>query len=218
MRGLLRKDFYYMKDYRKVILIVVIFCGVFMATMGEASVAFGMGYATLLMSMAVLNTMSYDEENRGMSFLMALPVSRTDYVKEKYMFGFLMGFCGWILGILWMIGGSLFHSENPFQLENLWISLVFLGFLFLSQAVMIPIQLKFGAEKGRMIVILVMMLLIVGGVKIVDIMMESDILTMERIQLLLENAFLPVILAAVILAVYAASFLISVHIMKKKEF
>ena len=60
MRGLLRKDFYYMKDYRKVILIVVIFCGVFMATMGEASVAFGMGYATLLMSMAVLNTMSYD--------------------------------------------------------------------------------------------------------------------------------------------------------------
>ena len=81
---------------------------------------------------------------------------------------------------------------------------------------MIPIQLKFGAEKGRMIVILVMMLLIVGGVKIVDIMMESDILTMERIQLLLENAFLPVILAAVILAVYAASFLISVHIMKKK--
>ena len=35
MRGLLRKDFYYMKDYRKVILIVVIFCGVFMAKMGE---------------------------------------------------------------------------------------------------------------------------------------------------------------------------------------
>ena len=57
-----------------------------------------------------------------------------------------------------------------------------------------------------MIVILVMMLLIVGGVKIVDIMMESDILTMERIQLLLENAFLPVILAAVILAVYVALF------------
>ena len=115
MRGLLRKDFYYMKDYRKVILIVVIFCGVFMATMGEASVAFGMGYATLLMSMAVLNTMSYDEENRGMSFLMALPVSRTDYVKEKYIFGFLMGFCGGSWGILWMIGGSLFIQKTRFS-------------------------------------------------------------------------------------------------------
>ena len=43
MRGMLRKDFYLMKEYRKIVLIIVFFSVLFCFQMKEGSEAFIMG-------------------------------------------------------------------------------------------------------------------------------------------------------------------------------
>lgn len=218
MRGMLCKDFYLMKEYRKIALLIVIFSVVFCFQMEDGREAFIMGYATLLMSMAVTTVIAYDQENNGMAFLLSLPVSRTGYVREKYLFGLLAGGCGWLGGIVVTATAELLQGRNPLRTDFLGIVFAFLGFLFLCQSVMIPIQLKFGEQKGRMIIILAMMVLIILGIGGASLLIESKILTEEFVSWLLKSGLLPLIGAVLVLILYGISYGCSVRILNKKEF
>ena len=48
----------------------------------------------------VIGTISYDELDNGMPYIMCLPIKRSDYVKEKFLMTFMMIFGGYILGII----------------------------------------------------------------------------------------------------------------------
>lgn len=218
MRGMLRKDFYLMKEYRKIVLIIVFFSVLFCFQMKEGSEAFIMGYATLLMSMAVTTVIAYDQENNGMAYLLSLPVSRAGYVREKYLFGLLAGGCGWIGGIVVTATAELLRGRNPLRTDFLGIIFGFWAFLFLCQAVMIPIQLKFGEQKGRMIIILAMMVLIILGIGGASLLIESKIVTEEFVSWLLKSGLLPLIGAVLVLILYGISYGCSVRILNKKEF
>lgn len=58
-------------------------------TLGSAT--FVVGYIILVFGLFALNTISYDEMDNGYAFLFTLPISRADYVKEKYVYGILSG-------------------------------------------------------------------------------------------------------------------------------
>ncbi|HIR92836.1 MAG TPA: ABC-2 transporter permease [Candidatus Egerieimonas intestinavium] len=218
MRGMLRKDFYLMKEYRRIIVIVAIMSVTFCFTMEEGAAAFVIGYSTLLMAMAVTTVIAYDQENKGMAFLFTLPINRTGYVREKYLFGLLVGGFGLVYSIVLTAAVDFLQGRNPLRPDFLWLIPAFLGFLGLSLAVMIPIQLKFGEQKGRVVLIvavMVLMLLVTGGA---SFLIDSGILTEEILSRLLASGLLPAVGAVVVLMAYGISYGISIHILNKKEF
>ncbi|MCF0261227.1 MAG: ABC-2 transporter permease, partial [Erysipelotrichaceae bacterium] len=87
MKGLLVKDCFLLfqrKQSLLMILAVCIFVG--MAVGGE----FVISYMTILGAIFALSTISYDDADNGMMFLMTLPISKKQYVLSKYVFGFLI--------------------------------------------------------------------------------------------------------------------------------
>ena len=97
MKGMLVKDFCILKLQKNAVLVLLAMCVVF--TVFMKSPTYIVNLFPLYGFLLVLGTLTYDEFDRGYSFLFTLPVSRRGYVKEKYVFGLL--FCGgiWILSV-----------------------------------------------------------------------------------------------------------------------
>lgn len=164
MKALLIKDWKLFMSQKQFFLITVVIVGAFLFS--AKNPAFVVSYATIMYTVFTISTISYDDYHNGMSFLMTLPVSRKDYVAEKYTFGILMG--GGTAVIVVAATAAVFKVRNTgLSAEELLVSVMtglLVAVFFLSFT--IPIQLKFGAEKGRMALLAVSMacfVLIMGG-------------------------------------------------------
>ena len=83
MKAMLIKDWKLMKGQKQFIFILFIFLAVFGAT--SNNLGFLISYMTLMATIFSISTISYDEYNNGMVYLLALPISRRKYVEEKYL-------------------------------------------------------------------------------------------------------------------------------------
>ena len=81
MKGLLIKDFRLLKGQVYFLLIVT---GCVIVFMINGSEAFGVAYVCSMVALLSLTTVSYDEYENGCAFLFTLPITKKDYVKEKY--------------------------------------------------------------------------------------------------------------------------------------
>ena len=96
MKGLLRKDLALVAVNAKTYLVVLFFVAVWMFTTvkgGEISY-FGCIYMIVVFGFVGLGTITSDEQNGALGFLMTLPVKRSDYVKEKYLLCIMYIVCG----------------------------------------------------------------------------------------------------------------------------
>lgn len=146
MKGLLIKDFELMAGQKRFFGAMVVFAVLFVFS-GTADAA--IGYLTFMGVLFTLGTISYDEFDNGNAFLYSLPFDRREYLLEKYLFGLLVGAAGSVLAILAVIVGSLSCGTNFNLAEMLVTALGCLGVASLVMAFILPLQLKFGAEKGR---------------------------------------------------------------------
>ena len=167
MKGMLIKDFCILKLQKNAVLVLLAMCVVFTVFMKSPTYIVNLFpmYGFLL----VLGTLTYDEFDRGYSFLFTLPVSRRGYVKEKYVFGLL--FCGgiWILSVLISLIYVWITKEIPIDdalMVNYAVSII-LVLVFMGTS--IPVQLKYGNEKGRLAVVAIGVggfAVIVGGIQL----------------------------------------------------
>ena len=86
MKGLFVKDIELMKQQKQFFVLVVVM-GVILNLAGSGSVSFAIGYFTIVTAIFAITTISYDEFDNGLAFLMTLPVTRKQYVAEKYLLG-----------------------------------------------------------------------------------------------------------------------------------
>ena len=84
MKGLLIKDFMLLKN-QKSFFIIIVAAAIGMSTLMENS-SFIIGYIAVIGSLFTLSTIRYDEFDNGNAFLYTLPITRKDYVYEKYEF------------------------------------------------------------------------------------------------------------------------------------
>lgn len=151
MKALLLKDIYALKEAR-VLLVFTLFIAAVMGVLGNA--VFIQSYLAAISAVLVLNTIAYDEVGNGYAFLFTLPVSRKQYVVEKYIFGAATAFAGWFFALILSVLTEVFFSQQPG--EPGWP--VYMGTLFIiliMQAGLIPIKLKFGGQKGKIAILLV---------------------------------------------------------------
>ncbi|MDO4454388.1 MAG: ABC-2 transporter permease [Eubacteriales bacterium] len=217
MRGLIKKDCYVMKDFKKVLLLMI-FMVVFFLAMETTNVSFVLGYMTILSGILVINVMGIDDQQNVNAFLFTLPVSRKEYIVEKYGFGMVMGMIGCGISVACVILFSII-KQMPINWAVLLGQVVcIIGVLFVILGFGIPVQIKFGGEKGRIILIVGVMGICFGMVGIAKIMRQFHTEWIEKIGQILNQEWIWIVAVIVVLAFFIASFFYSVHLMKKKEY
>ena len=217
MKGLLIKDFRLMKVQKSFFLLIAVIgvCG----TLLSENVTSAIGFLTFVMSLFSVSSISYDEFDNGNAFLFSLLITRTTYVVEKYCFGLILGLGAWTVFTLLALVSNGFRRILP--TGELMISAAMILPMFLViLAVMLPIQLRFGGEKGRIALIAALGILILLGLAVVkiakgmgiDLAGLLDALPIISVGVLLAGA----LVAAVLLLLL--SVWISLGIIKRKEF
>ncbi len=218
MRGLLIKDFRLLMNQKKFLLVVLGFGFLFLFSNDTPEGA--MGYITILSSMLVLTTMSYDEFERGMSFLMTLPITKATYVWEKYVLGVCISvIMSFVSTLVAMIVFQVREISYP-MFSFIYSGILFLGLSLLFLTVMIPVQVKFGSEKGKFVKMIAMFVTIFAAYGIVKVltMIGFDVIGVLE-HLLNTSALLGfTVIMAFFIVIYILSGFVSYRILNKKEF
>ncbi len=222
MRGLLVKDFIFMKKNKKMVIMLLAIEIIFLAMQGAESAPFIIGYMTMGCGMLVLSSITTDEYTKSMAFLMALPISRKEYVLEKYIFSVICNLFGFLLATIPCC------IMKPAQAgEVLGLAMVILAVMLLVQMAMLPAQLKYGGERGR----IVLMGIFVCVILAVTLFKKGGSILLARhegLQLWLgrmlngmagmDNRAFAAGAAVLCIAGFGISYAISRGIMEKKEF
>ena len=149
MKALLYKDFLVLwRQMKFVVLMVAIFC--LMPDMGFGLSTFFVAYAGLLVPITLF---AYDERAKWDALAGMMPFSTRDLVLSRYVFAWLAT----LYAVLcYLIGQAIFRggiTPQPLMILGAIVAL-----LLVIQAIYFPILFRLGAEKGRM----VMMLVIIG--------------------------------------------------------
>ena len=139
MKGLLVKDFKLMMLQRNFFLLILVIVIGMMAFTDD--VVFPLGFLSFVVSLFTLSTISYDDFDNGNAFLFTLPITRNDYVIEKYSLGLLFGCVAWILATVLGVIATVFKGTLPIT-DLMLASLIILPIMIVIQAIMIPFQLN----------------------------------------------------------------------------
>lgn len=209
MKGLLIKDIRLLLGQKKSLLMVLLIGFVVFMNENPAS---GIGYIIMLSGIYAAGTISYDEYDNGMAFLMTLPVERKTYIKEKYVLVGIMALLAMILACVLMGVAACIRNLSVEFMDLLVPGIVMMCLVWCIVAVTLPFQLKLGAEQGRFAMIVsmgVLFLLAMAVVKLPGVMPFLEDLVLWQI-----------ITACILLmaGILFLSYIISVRIIKKKEY
>ena len=218
MKGLFVKDLYLLSKQKNYVLCLLAISVFLLFRANNAT--FVSSYMTILGSFLALATISYDEMNQGRTFLFTLPITRSMYVSSKYVTGIVICLAAWGLSVVFT-GAAMAAGRISSSWEEWLLSCVmFLGVGFLFDALMIPIQLKFGADRGRIVLLVVMLGCVFLGMTAGNMIQKMQLDVSGPVAFLngLSPVGLGLLAAVVVLAALAISWLISMGIMRKKEF
>lgn len=218
MRGLLIKDIKLLLGQKK-FFVVVVGMGIFFMLSNGNPVS-GVSYITMLLSIFTLSTISYDEFDNGMTFLMTLPIERKTYAREKYVFAGLVSLlsAAGTSVLAYIMGMVMENSIDMTEVVGVACLITLVSWLML--AILIPLQIKFGAEKGRIAMILAMGALF-GMFYVLAKVFSSTGADMNGVVVFLTNLKpRQIVLGAVLVTVIMLiiSYTVCVRIMNKKEF
>lgn len=222
IKGLLKKDLYNLSSYKASIIIIVLFCGI--AIVGTEAINWGSIIICTIVGMIALSTFNYDEIAKSNKYILALPTNRKEIVKEKYILAIGAVILGGILGILLTIivanAINYFRPENMINIDYESLLTTTIGGMWgvsLIQAIQIPSIYKWGAEKGRiqMFILVFIIIAAVGGIYFLVTKANINI-NMEMINLFI-NKFGLIILVATMIIMYFISYKIAYKVYKNKE-
>lgn len=220
MRGLLVKDFKLLKQQGKIITFLVFICIFMLGQMQETS--FVVGYITSICVVISLSTISYDEFDNGNTFLFSLPITREEYVREKYALSFLVNGGVWLLSSIAAILVNMARVDGFILSNEIMGAILVLAACMVLVSVMIPVQLKFGSEKSKVIIFASIGIIAVAGYFTMFLLEKTS--SMIDISWLLGKLMeigkggLTGLAVGIGVVLLVLSMRVSQNIMKKKEF
>jgi hypothetical protein len=218
MKGLLVKDFRFLWGQKGSLVIFIALGFYFLLTGTDPS--FGLVYTMMLAGLFSTSSITYDSHEKGMSFLLTLPIQKKTYVISKYVFALLvmviMGASITLLGF-----GFNMLSENPVDMSTLGDGFVMaIAFGLVMVSFMIPIYVIFGAEKARIAVMVIIGIAVAGYFVITKLLGDSmakaaDLLTKLEGLSDLQAALL---VAGIMLVILVISMIITIVGLEKKEY
>ena len=146
MKGLMEKDIRLILQKKKYYLILMC-CAVFISFAMDGP--FIISYLTMIGLLLALSTVSLDEADNGLSFIMTMPVSRRDYAVEKHLFGYLTLIVAWVIGMILQFVTGIVQKQDIQLNDTVSAAVLYLGIFALILSIMIPIEIHFGIEKSR---------------------------------------------------------------------
>ncbi len=210
MLGLIKKDLFLIKSNLKILVILFVVYG-FMIFQGEMDLSFVL---PLMSVVIMISTFSYDTYNKWDAYAITLPDGRKNSVRAKYLATIILIIVTTIIITILSVAISYFQIKVV-DYENIFSTI--LGAVFattLLQSFMYPVIYKFGVEKARIgIFIVVFGITIIGGIIAKFIDFKSIFQTLDN----LENYWM-IILPIVMIVILYLSYKISEGIYKKKEY
>ena len=220
IKGLLEKDFRLFFRQGGNLFLVLALVALFFTLTEKETATFIAVYIPSVIAVYAGNTISYDENNHGYMYLFSLPVNRKVYVREKYIFSFIMTVCGWCIGAICASIAVLINPEEVFNLEMLAMELITFFVFQVIAGIMIAIRLRFEGEKGR-IVLPIAILIIFAVCYTIGSFMKANLELKESIlHVIGEIGDFEIAISLIVLSllVWFASYKYSMRVMKKKEF
>lgn len=217
MKGLLIKDFKLMKGQKNYFAMLFIICIIMSISMSD-TVTFVIGYMSFFAAMFTLSTVSYDEFDNGNAFLFSLPITRKIYAIEKYIFGLIVGGCALLLSTMVAVVSS-YINNNAISTDILLSAVMLLPALCVFLSVMMPFQLKYGAEKSRMVMFITIgcTFLFVFGVSLISELFGIDLGAVIKKLSMVSVWGIAVLFYVFAVLVLLFSCRVSIRIMEKKE-
>lgn len=215
IKGLLLKDILELKTYKKNFFISLIIYSLIILTNvnSDGGASIGTLMIMFLFSVYATATFNYDERSNSDRYILTLNVSRKNVVISKYILCISSILIGALIGIV--LSSIIFYislSKLPDFIElfsTLIGGLVALSFM---QSIQIPCIYKYGAEKGRLQIYIVMMIITVLLVIIINFTSNANLDFLNNISYLI-----PIIGLFLVIINYYISYLISCKIYLKKE-
>lgn len=181
MKSLILKDLYNIgHNAKSMLFILVVLVAAFIPTSGVAEYIFA---CAILCSMMIVTTFSFDDNSKWARYAMITPVSKRDLVAGKFIVLAIFCAIGSLFGLAVGSAGGLFMKKVSFDIaeiaELLLLALIAWVISLIFGSMSIPLVFKFGAEKGRVLLLVsflipaaicfgIYQLLVMLGVKFTD--------------------------------------------------
>ena len=215
MAGLIEKDIRLVWCSRQTLFLFLLIAVVIEFSQ---SGTFILGYLPFAVIILLVNTIAYDELDKGYEFLMTLPFDAKMYVKEKYIFCFLGGAVSWVLAVLFYFGFKVVHGELIAFGDEMLMTTAFLPVIVVLLAVLLPMQIKFGVEKSRGVIAGVCGAIGALALAFAKLVGHNEGDSIFAFFSQMNKGLLFGITAIIMVLLTILSYAVSVRIMKKKEF
>ncbi|MCK9286741.1 MAG: ABC-2 transporter permease [Sphaerochaetaceae bacterium] len=210
MIGLMYKDMMLATLNGKSLLIILLIMLIPFITSGSTTMI-----TTIPMIMTLLLTMTmfaYDNLNKWDRYAMVLPLTDGQVVASRYAVAYGLWLATTILGIVVSVISQSVSKTMETTIGNTIWGVVTSGLaIAVMLAIIIPLIYKFGAEKGRIIIMVIILLPTV----IIQII-KPDVASLLEHRMDMDS--ISSILAPVALVAIALSFFVSVRIYEKKDY
>lgn len=223
MKGLILKDLFNLKKQARFYIAIPLFMAVLSAFSSGSMQMFAIAYCLLFSIMLPITTLSLDERANWDPYALCMPVSRRSVVLSKYLLGLLFILASVLLCFLaaWLRGAAAGFAA--FDVQKMLFSIVWMtvGACVLF-AVFMPIMFRIGTEKGRIvmigvIVVPVLLLSLLSSTEFFSAM-GGNTIEQALAAFFTGNAALPFVAAGAAAVLLVLSALLSVTVYSKKEF
>lgn len=157
MKSVVLKDLYNMRGNGKSVLISFLILAVAMASTGIGVLYSG----AILCSSLIVSTFAYDDRCDWAKYAVVMPISRNELVAGKYAMLTLLVVGGMAVSFLASLVSNAITGQIPLNqsgLQELLIStLAALVFALVYGSIAIPLILRFGAEQGRILLLVALL-------------------------------------------------------------
>lgn len=157
MKSVVLKDLYNMRGNGKSVLISFLILAVAMASTGVGVLYSG----AILCSSLIVSTFAYDDRCDWAKYAVVMPISRNELVAGKYAMLTLLVVGGMAVSFLASLVSNAITGQIPLNqsgLQELLIStLAALVFALVYGSIAIPLILRFGAEQGRVLLLVALL-------------------------------------------------------------
>lgn len=216
LKGLIIKDLRNIKSYKSTILFFLVLSCI-TSFLQDNTISFISVFITICFGMMATASFSYDHLANADRYLLTLPVTRKDMVKARYLYIILMTVLGALIGsALSIIFQFVKTGDMGKILDYLSVSLGSVFGIMILQMFQVPILYKFGAEKGRLIqmVMIILVMFTVSGVT--AFLIKISPFSLQNFENMLKQYGLALI-GIVVIILYFVSYKISIRIFEKKE-
>ena len=216
IKGLILKDLMNLKSYKTTMLFILVLY-VIVSLMNEEMMVSMPIYIVLIFGMIAIGSFNYDSMSKSDKYILSFPITRKEVVKARYLYTFLFTLVGFLFAIALNVIFQIIKTGNlNGAIDMISVAVGSFFGMILLQVFQIPIMYKFGAEKGKIVQMIMILTLMLGVSGITVGFMKVSNVSLEQLEMVLKKYGL-IIIGIVSVILYFISYQISFAIYSKKE-